>query len=204
MATLGEIKTSIADEINRDDLTTQIAARITRAIDFYADTRFWFNEEIKTITTTADDEYVAVPTGLRREDEDGVFITVGGFKYPLAKKDRTYIQYWQSSQNLKGQPVEYAYESEQWRLFPTPSQAYTITVLGIYDIDAPASDSASNDWTNYAEDLIVSRAKLLIARDILYDDDMARTAFVAEKEALTSLKSETSERTSLGQVEPGW
>lgn len=204
MATLGELKARIANECDRDDLTTEIADRINRAIEYYADTRFWFNEQIKTATTTADDEYVTPPTGLRREDANGVFITVGGFKYPLEKRDRTYIQYWQATQNIKGQPVEFAYENEQWRLFPTPSDAYTLTVLGVYDIDAPADDDSSNDWTNHAEDLIAARARLLISRDVTYDSEMIASARAAEQEALTRLKGETSERTSMGRMEPGW
>lgn len=202
MATLGELKARIALEVDRDDLTATIASTINRAIEYYADERFWFNEDIGTVTTTVDDEYVAPPSGLRREDN--VFITVGGFKYPLEKRDRSYLQYWQSTQNLKGQPVEYAYESQQWRLFPTPNQAYTITVLGIFDIAAPESDSASNAWTTYAEDLIAARTRMMIARDVTYDAEMAASGAAAEREALDRLTFETSQRTSCGRVEPGW
>lgn len=204
MATLGELKARIANECDRDDLTSEIADRINRAIEYYADTRFHWNEDIATVTTTADDEYVAIPTGLRREDANGVFVEVGGYKYPLEKKDRTYIQYWQATQNIKGQPVEFAYESGQWRLFPTPNAEYTITVLGIYDVAAPADDDSSNAWTNYAEDLIAARVRYLIARDVTYDDEMMQAARAAEIEALRRLKDETGERTSMGRMEPGW
>lgn len=202
MATLGELKARIAEEIDRSDMTAKIASVVNRSIEFYADERFWFNEDIGTATTTADDEYVTPPTGLRREDS--VFITVGGFKYPLEKRDRSYLQYWQSTQSIKGQPVEYAYESQQWRLFPTPNQAYTLTVLGLFDIAAPASDGESNAWTTHGEDLIAARARMLIARDMTYDGEMLASAVVAEKEAKDRLYDETSKRTARGVLEPSW
>lgn len=204
MATLGEIKARVARELDRDDLTTVIADAINRAIEFYADQRFKWTEDTATVTTTADVETVALPDGLRYEDHYGVFIEVGGFKYPLYKIPRVDMQYWQSTQDLVGQPVEYAIESGELRLFPTPNQAYTITILGVYNVAAPASDSASNAWTTQGEDLIVARARYTIARDVTYDPDMVASAQAAMTEALRRLKGEASRQLTNMRLEPNW
>ena len=44
MTTLATLKSRIADDISRSDLTTQIANSITDAITYYQNRRFFFNE----------------------------------------------------------------------------------------------------------------------------------------------------------------
>ena len=204
MATLGELKARIAREMDRDDLTADIADAIPRAIEFYAASRFKFNENTATITTTANVDTVALPSGLRFEDNSGVFITVGGFKYQLEKVDRTRLQYWQSTQNLVGQPVEYAIETGQMRLFPTPNQAYEILLLGVYDVSLPATDNNSNAWTTTAEDLIAARARYQLARDVTYDTEMAGSALTAAREAFDRLMRETSRQLTENRTAANW
>lgn len=53
MTTLALLKAEIADDLDRTDLTTAIASEITKAIGFFQDTRFWFNETRDCVIATA-------------------------------------------------------------------------------------------------------------------------------------------------------
>jgi len=56
MTTLTLLKAEIADDLDRTDLTSAIASEITRAITYYQDTRFYFNETRDCVIATAADQ----------------------------------------------------------------------------------------------------------------------------------------------------
>lgn len=198
MSTLAALKAQIADNLNRGDLTTQIAALIPRAIEFYADQRFWFNEDRKTVTTTIGNEYVTIPSGLR--EEDSVLVTIGGSRYRLTKRSSMYIEDLHAATNTEGQPSDYAWIGTQFRLWPTPNDTYTITVLGIYDIAYPDSDSGSNAWTDAARELIAGQVEFYLARDTLRDPERMQMAANAVDLALSKLIGKTGKRTGTGRM----
>lgn len=203
MSTFGALKTRVADEINRSDLTSQVESAITRAIEFYADERFEFNEGRSSVTLTADNQYVDQPSGLRKID--CVYATVGGYTYDMTKREFDVLEYWHGASNTKGQPLDYAVRKGQLRIYPTPNQAYVLTVTGIYDEPALSADTDTNDWcTGIAQDLIVARAKYTISRDITYDTEVATNSLIAEREALKRLRAESNEMVSDNKVSAGW
>ncbi len=199
MSDLGALKSLIAGKLQRSDLTSEIAYEIPRAIEFFADERFWFNEDIKTATTTAEDEYVAVPTGLRVEDM--VQVTIGSQRYPLRKKSRNEIETMDGwSEGTTGQPVYYSYDDGEFRIYPEPNTTYTLTVPGIYDEAALSADDDSNAWTGVAQDLISARVQFVLARDELKDPDMMISAKQAMDEALAMLRLKTGRRQTTGRI----
>jgi hypothetical protein len=207
MSDLAALKARIADELNRSDLTSQIALAIPRAIEKYARERFDFNEGRSTATTVADNQYVDFPTGLRVVD--GVYATVGGYTYDLRRVEFDEMEYWHGASNTKGQPLDYTLRKGQLRIYPTPNAAYTLTITGIYDatpaIEAASDGSVTNDWcTGLAEDVINYRVQYLMYRDILKDRESRDEAKEAMKEALRELRGESELLTSDGKVSPGW
>src|SRR5688572_7275102 len=90
MATLGDLRTRIADELLKRNLSTQIAQHIARAVEFYAGRRFWFNTGRMVGSAVAPDAdgYVPLPTGTRLIDE----IRVGNII--LEKRDPEVIDDW--------------------------------------------------------------------------------------------------------------
>lgn len=204
MSNYGALKSRVADELwQRTDLDSQIAAAILRAIEHYATTRFWFNEGTGTVNTVSGNQYVTLPSGLRTEDK--VFATVGGNHYELCKREFDELEVWYGASDTSGQPMDYAIRDGQARIFPKPNAAYTITFTGIFDQTALSDDSDTNDWcTGIAQDLIVSRAKFTITRDILLDDKQMAMSRMAEMEALNRLRSETHMRVADGRVTAGW
>ncbi len=207
MSTFGALKTRIADELNRTDLTSQIGSAIQRAIEYYARERFDFNEGRSTATTVADSQYVDFPAGLRVIDE--VLVTVGGTSYDLCRREFDELEIWHGASNTKGQPLDYAVRKGQFRIYPTPNQAYTLTVTGIYDvtpaITSDSDDAVTNDWcTDLAQELINYRVQYVLYRDILKDRESMVEARMAEQEALRELRGEAELLTSDGKVSAGW
>lgn len=218
MATLGELKARIAREANREDLldapsssdptavsTDTLDLVISRSIEYYAESRFFFNEDRKTNTTTASNEYVNLPDGFRILDQ--LSVTVGGNRYPLRMQPYEVIETWLGYAVTAGQPTDFSISEGQARLYPLPNIAYTLTWLGIFDV-APAldyaDDSSTNSWTTHGEDLIAARSVYLLCRDYFRDPDRAALASGAEKEALDNLKGNTARRVGTGRFRPSW
>lgn len=205
MATLADLKTRIITETNRDDLSDDLASQLTTAlsqtVSYYANQRFWFNESIQTAPCVIGNEYVTVPATL--VVLDGVSCLVGAIKNPLRKRSLLYIEDIAGAVNTQGQPTDYAQFGGQVRLWPKPSQTYTLTFVGIVNPGLPASD-ASNFWTAEAQDLVVNRAKMLLYRDTFRDADGAQMAAAAEADALSSLISQTGRMTGTGRMRASW
>ncbi|PSA77829.1 phage adaptor protein, partial [Corynebacterium diphtheriae] len=69
MGTLADLKARIASELNRSDLTSEIADQVARAVDRWASKRCWFNESSGTTATTSNVATATAPTGLRVIDK---------------------------------------------------------------------------------------------------------------------------------------
>lgn len=211
MATLAVMKARIADELNRSDLTSQIALAITSAIDNYKYTRFWFNEGTATSSTAADTEYVSQPATLLSVDSIAITISANDI-YTLDPKSYAMLELLQGASFSSGQPYYYAPYKEQYRLYPVPDAIYTLTWSGIIDDTAFSSDSDSNAWSTEAEELIRQRAKAIVRIDVI-QHPMAQTEAIMlrqrnsdclsllEEAALRNLKRNTAKRVATGYIE---
>ena len=146
LSTYAELKTSIANWLNRSDLTDEIAddfIKLTEA-DFNAKLRIRQMEQIDTVTINA--ETVTVPTG---------FISVRSFyilqssnKYPL-EYITPHNMFETKGGSSSGRPrvytIEADNETEQFRFGPSPDTSYT-GYLSYYKAIAALSDS---DTSNY-------------------------------------------------------
>jgi hypothetical protein len=190
MATLGDLKTRVILETNRDDLAegeeseAALTGAIDRAIEYYADEKFYFNRDSGTAITTSGTGYVVCPYAVRVPE------TVSYNGTLLAKVPFDSISYL----TLTGQPTRWAENGGLIQLSPIPDAAYSLTVHGIAQIDAPEDDGDETVWTNEAYDLIVARVRFLLYRDVFRDKDGAQLAAQAEGEALTRLRKETRRR----------
>lgn len=206
MTTLATMKTRIEDEIGRADLPAQIENAINEAIEFYQKQRFYWNERndvaFHTVATQAayaasDDPFIPVAY-----DVDDVFVTVSGDEYRIKRIDPTQWRLLNNS-STQGQPYQYSYFNRTAYLYPVPDQAYQIRMVGLFKIDAPASDDESdNPWVTDAEALIRHRAKMLLFRDVLMEAERAALCAKAEADALYSLRAVTSSMTRTGLIVP--
>jgi hypothetical protein len=188
MPTLADLKTRIVAETLRDDLedelSDQLLTHIQRACEFYGGEKFWFNSTVTPVATTPSAATVAVPSTVRRVDHasisggDLMEVTLGALP----------------TDGASGIPARYAYYNDTLSLYPVPDAAYTLQLVGLAQIEAPADDGDSSVWTNEAQDLIVARAKMTLYRSQFRDPEGAQLAAGEAQEALTRLRRETAKR----------
>lgn len=202
MTTLAVMKARIADELARSDLTSQIAYAITDAIDAYSDRRFHFNEgRATTFDTVASQEFydaddaAAIAT---IQKIDYIVLYVGDFATHLRPMSPAEIEAASSSGVNTGQPAWYCWYGSQIRLYPNPSEAWTVRIGASVKAAAPATDAETgNAWMTHAERLIRSRAKLELALHVLKDQELAGTMNVSVTEAYAQLVSRTNQLTQM-------
>lgn len=194
MATLGELKTQIRRETNKDDIGAGAESEgalnqaIADAIEFWSDELFWFNKAgaivSATVSTVAGIGFVATPAAIRIADK---VVHDGG---ELRKFALDQIE----GATETGTPKAWAANGDTLQLWPIPDAAYTLTVFGTAQIDAPVTDADETVWTNEARSLIAARVRFLLYRDTWRDVEATQLAAQAEGEALTRLRRETRRR----------
>lgn len=177
--TLGAMKARIADELARDDLTSQIANAINDAISCYSNERFYFNETRSlTFNTVANQEFYT-HTDLPDLDNilkiDWIKLYVNNYPYTITATPPEELEAMSVTGVSLGQSYQYSFYNQTIRLYPIPAFSnWTVRVAGVISKAPPANDSESgNVWMADCERLIRSRAKWELARHVLNDDDLA-------------------------------
>lgn len=201
------MKARIADELARADLTSQIAYAITDAIECYQSERFWFNESRDvTFSTVASQEYYTSSDNALIPDIyaiDYAVMTVGSVVNALTRYTPEHIEYLSDDGTQTGEPCAYAYFQKKIRLYPVPTDVYTVRIAGHVKVAAPATDGeADNPWMTDAERLIRARAKYNLAVDILYEPNLASAMSAAITDAFDQLKGRTNRQVGTGIIAP--
>jgi len=204
MTTLSTMKTRIADELARTDLTSQIGYAISDAISAY-DTERWFFSENRdtTFSTVADQEFYTSSDAAGFSNLiaiDYVSLTVADTPYILLERPPAELEWASTNSTSTGQPSWFNWYNESLRLYPIPDGVWTGRVVGAFKPSAPATDDeTSNPWMTYAERLIRSRAKLELAVHVLFDRELAADMSAASDEAWSQLKDHTNMQTQQGR-----
>ena len=198
MTALADLKTRIADEIDRTDAASQIANAITTAIRAYKFNRFAFNEGSEILTTLSGlseySEAGGLPTGILQIDTARITINASS-RYLLEHVAYSEIDRMDTSSTYTSRPIWYAWHEQKLRLYPTPNDAYVITLRYLADID-------EEDWCTYAEALVRCRAKRDLYTHWLFDSQMAAMMAQAEADELRALKREAMLKQSSGRIVP--
>ena len=203
MTTLAIMKARIADELSRDDLTSQIAYAIGDAVAAYEDERFFFNESRGlTFPTVIDQEFYTESDAADIANLvkiDYVSLLTGDQPFQLLPMRPSEIEFLSTNGTSTGQPNWFLLYDESIRLYPVPDAVYTVRIAGVLKTAAPATDAeASNPWMTKAERLIRSRAKLELALHVLKDIELGAVMQQAVDEAWVQLKSRTAQITQIG------
>jgi Sec7-like guanine-nucleotide exchange factor len=139
--TYDELKTNIANFLNRSDLTSQL--------DFFIDaTEAEFNRRlrvkdmIKRATATADAQYISLPTDWL--EAINVQIDSNEFTPLFQQSIESLDVYRKSTNNVGNQPVYYALVDNTIELAPTPDTSYTLQLTYYGTIDALSSSNTTN------------------------------------------------------------
>lgn len=196
--TFGDMKARIASDLERalTDVTfdartwdTEFGAAIMDAIRLYQSKHWWFLQEPvstdRTVTTVASDSYAAEPDGLVQVNT--MKITASGQKLDMREIGHQQMEEWHEGSVSAGEPYAYTRWGGRFRLYPTPNDAYTLTVTGLFEQAALTGDDVANAWMNEGELVIRSMAKLILLRDYIrsYEDvPAAEQAVVIAERAL--------------------
>ena len=143
LSTYAEVKTSIANWLNRSDLTDEIADDFIKLVESEYNSKLRIKAMLNSDSSfSIDAETVAVPSGFLQVRD--FYIVQGTVKYSL-----TYMAPTQMDQikggSTTGRPNVYTILGDNFRFAPTPDTTYTAT-LNYYKAIAALSDSAT---TNY-------------------------------------------------------
>jgi hypothetical protein len=139
--TYSELKTAIANYLNRSDLTSDIDTFIDN-VEAELNRRLRTKDMIKRATATADSQYLTVPTDWI--EAINVEITSNDFSPLFQQSIESLDVYRKSNNNSTGQPVYYAMVDDSIELAPTPDGEYTLQLTYYAKISALSDSNTSN------------------------------------------------------------
>lgn len=211
MATLGDMITRIADELDRNDLSAvQIPQAIGTAVQFYRRKNFFFNEDSFVFNTVVGQEYYGVADNPLIPISSNIQILRlqygGGVRWELTKQTFGYVDNESASSDWRGVPEDWAYRAQKIRIYPIPSQVWPITAFNIQPDDFALTDTAyDGPWCNDAEYLIRTRAKIELILNVIREPQfVAELQLLQQQEmrAWANLSADTSSREALGYAQP--
>lgn len=140
ISTYAELKSSIADFLNRDDLTSVIPTFISLAeAEMNRKIRHWRLEERTTIGASG--QYTAIPSDFVAPirlslDTDSVALELINSQEMQEAR--------QSANDVAGKPRYYALSKGEIELFPTPNGTYTVDLTYRKKIDALSDSNTTN------------------------------------------------------------
>lgn len=141
ITTYAELKSAIADFLNRDDLTSVIPTFISTAeAQMQREVRHY--KMMQRSTADIDSRYSALPGNWL---ETIRFHVTGDRSYRIENTSMDDILQLRMANPTAGRPTHYAHIGETLEVYPTPDQAYTSELLYYEKIPA-LSDSNTTNW----------------------------------------------------------
>ena len=184
ITTYAELQTSIANWLNRDDLTTVIPdfislteAGINRSLRHY--------KMINRVDATLDSRYVQMPADWMETVRFS--ITSGNtYKIELISRDDM-LEYRQNTADVSGRPRFYANIGDTIEVFPTPDADYQMQ-LQYYAKTPELSTSNASNWLLASAPDIYLYGALVQAAPYLNDDARTQTWAALYASAMQSLQ----------------
>lgn len=205
MATLGTMRTRIADELQIDASTfaTEIDRAIFSAIDFYDDKDFWFKDATPAtflLSATANYALATVLPGRSEIREISLHLTPG--RSELMYRTLAEFLKLDFDEGFTGQPLYWTIDHETLMFYPTPNITRTAEVFYTLRLSMTASASASSVWTNEAEELIRLHAEVDILENRIKDYDEAFKKRGRVGQTLDNLEIKTVIRRGARRLKP--
>ena len=184
ITTYAELQTSIANWLNRDDLTTVIP-------DFISLTEASINRDLRhykminRVDATLDSRYVQMPADWIETVRFG--ITSGTtYRIELISRDDM-LEYRQNNNDTSGIPRFYANIGDTIEVFPTPDADYQMQLQYYAKTPALSASNASNWLLSTAPDIYLY-GSLIQAAPYLNDDARTQTWAALYSSAMQSLQ----------------
>ena len=185
LTTYAELQTSIAEFLNRDDLTAKIPDFIVLAeAQMNAELRHWRME--KRATAEMDTQYTALPQDFIQPVR---FIITGSQVSSLSQTDSKTIADRRAANNAVGRPTEYSIMDGAIEVFPTPDTTYTLELLYFRTLNALTNGNTSNWVLEYYPNAYLYGA-LLHSAPYLMDDQRIQTWGAFYRKAIDDINND--------------
>lgn len=205
MATLGTMRTRIADELQIDATVyaTEIDRAIFSAIEFYNEDDFWFLESMPTnILLTATTNYVLGTVLPGRSQITSLLLQITPTREPLLYRSPTELLEMAYDDTFSGDPLYYTIHADNLIVRPKPGRTFTAEAWYSLRASMTASATASSVWTNEAEELIRMHAEADILENRIKDYDDAGRKRVREEQIRGKLEEKTIKRRGSRRIKP--
>lgn len=214
MSDFGTMRNRIARETRfvptaaSSGVDTEISEAIRDAIKFYELEAFWFNEQQRTTTTTAGQDYYALPDDY--VDMKGVSLLNTGRWDVLEAVAFSDIENTNFSTQRR-RPRGYCVFNKQLRLAPVPDAVYTVRMTYIRRLSADplsqpyrelTADTDTNEWMTDGEQLIRYHACALLYAGPVKNDDLAAKYYAMAQRQLDNFRSRAIRYIGTGQIRP--
>lgn len=188
---LGDRQDLLAPLADIPGLSSPIVRAIQSAITKWEKENFFFNRyradtplagPVQAFTTQKGQEFYSAtdwPTLPKLAIIKKVWVLISSNRYTLNPRTPQYIDDISVNPAVVSNPVDYAYDTQEFRFYPIPDGVYPVGIWGTLIAPPLVADGDTNIWTNEAYDLIRAEAKLQIARDTLHDDQLEQAAYRA-------------------------
>jgi hypothetical protein len=205
MATRGDLITRIISELHLEGMsrTADVISSINSAVDFYRPELFWFNEGETSFNLTAT-AMVSLPAFIPDAVRiDTLQVVENGTTYHLDPTSWNELEEIDRNDHT-GTPNTYAIHHRMLRFYPSNDVTRTVNVSWAGRITMTASNSSSTVWTNDAEELIRTHAKVDLCESLLRDYEQADRLSMRLARILNQLMSETVKRLGIGRKLRGY
>jgi hypothetical protein len=190
---LSDLKSRIADELNRTDLTNQIDKAIRSAVAFYSSETLFFQEDRSTADTVDEQEYYALPDDLVTVNSLRVTVN-GNNSYVLDYRSNYYFEtVYQPVDLHTGYPEYWTIYDQQLRLYPIPDDAYPMVLHYIKRLATLGDDDDTNALIeDIEEQLIRARSKWDLYTNLIKDPQRAVEQKAIEMQTLEQVKKKSN------------
>lgn len=205
MATLGTMRTRIADELQIDATTfaTEIDRAIFSAIAYYNDSDYWFMDATPTkVVFSLTSQYSLTTLLPGRSSIKDIVLELVPSRTPMLPVT---LEQWLSldyDDNFTGEPTYWAIDHDSLMVLPSPGRTYTAVVWYSLQNSMTASASASSVWTTEAEELIRLHAEIDVLENRMKDFAEAANKRPRLNEIRYKMDEKTVVRRSSRQVKP--
>lgn len=196
MATLGSIKTKVAQRLLDPNFVAvsqqSVVDSINDAVEYWSDTRFFFNEAMNSAFLTQQDPSFPYPSDfLVPSIKDGGFVIYySNQRFPIMKCSMEQYDTMFMG-NGYGIPVWYAkMANNEYQCYPIPDRNYEVIRHYLKRYDALVNDNDTNDFTDHAARLLELWATADLIMELRQDRDMEsyfRSRAMLEQQNLLNL-----------------
>jgi hypothetical protein len=184
--TYSELKTNIANYLNRSDLTSFLDIFIDNT-EAELNRRLRTKDMVKRATATADSQYLALPTDWL--EAINVEITSNNFRPLFQQSIESLDVYRKANDNVTGSPIYFAVVDKSLELAPTPDTSYTLQLTYYGSVDA-LSDSQTTNFVSTGHPDVYLYGALKHASIFLMEDERVPLFTAQFEKALEEMRLE--------------